>query len=129
LQVVPLYSTTHLVSGYDGTQDYVGDDSVSDIAHDTSSTISATEGNLTDVVRVSTIDDYDFDMPITAVDHSNASGAGLIFSQFAVQAGATVTVTYDYDPAPEPSLTLLSGSGLLALGLFGRRRLARRSRF
>jgi hypothetical protein len=63
------------------------------------------------------------DLPIDAYGFSNHTGGGNISFLSSTSALGNVAVTYDYtEYVPEPGSLSLLGSGLMALGVFGRRK-------
>jgi hypothetical protein len=129
--IVPTGATgADSLTAFDGTLDYLGS------SGKTYTGVSGSSDNGTGLFDTTAADFILFTgpgnivLPITAVGGRSVSGIPSNWAIFAnQQASAGATITYDYVPegVPEPNLMLLSGSGLLALGLLGRRRLAKRS--
>lgn len=108
--VIPVASTSDLVSAFDGAIDFGGTSGVSYPALSGSNSASGSSGNLPLFTGSGNIV-----LPISASGTSSGSGAGNLITVFATAAGADASVTYTYQAVPEPSTLVLAAFGTLAV--------------
>ncbi|MFV0384415.1 choice-of-anchor E domain-containing protein [Paracoccus sp. (in: a-proteobacteria)] len=123
-QTLPVVATTHTLSAYDGTLDWLGTSGVNTGLENASETDVATltGGDMAEFVGAGLVG-----MDIVASGFSFSRGSGNMVTQFETAAKADLTVVYDYTPAsviPLPASAPLLLGGLFLLGRARRRKAA-----